>query len=118
MTFDHEGHIVVTPAEVEAMFRTDVDRLICTALLPGTPVVFATHDEFCRFRAMVAEELSVTRRASSFVEARRSGSASHRDRSRPGWRWRRIRTLISPSWTRTISIFLTLKSAGGNAIQQ
>jgi hypothetical protein len=59
MTFDHEGHIVVTPAEVEAMLRTDVDRLICTALLPGTPVVFATHDEFCRFRAMVAEELSV-----------------------------------------------------------
>jgi len=59
MTFDHEGHIIVTPAEVEAMLRTDLDRLICTVLLPGTPMVFAAYDEYCRFRGMVAEELSV-----------------------------------------------------------
>jgi hypothetical protein len=59
MTFDHEGHLIVTPTEVEAMLRADLDELICSVLLPGTPVVFATHQEFCRFRAMVAEGLSV-----------------------------------------------------------
>jgi hypothetical protein len=59
MTFDHEGHIIVTPAEVESMLRTDIDWLICTVLFPGTPIAFATYDEFCQFRAMVAEELSV-----------------------------------------------------------
>ena len=34
MTFDHEGHIIITPAEVELMLRTDIDWLICTEKLP------------------------------------------------------------------------------------
>jgi hypothetical protein len=45
MTFDSEGHIVVTPAEVEEMLRTDLDRLISTVLIPGTPTLFPTYGE-------------------------------------------------------------------------
>jgi hypothetical protein len=59
MTFDQEGHIVVTPAEVEALLRNHLDRLICGVLIPGTPAMFATWLEYCEFRAMVADELSV-----------------------------------------------------------
>jgi hypothetical protein len=59
MTFDQEGHVVVTPAELESKLRGDMDRLICEVLLPGTPAAFATYHEYCRFREMLAEQLSV-----------------------------------------------------------
>jgi hypothetical protein len=59
MTFDQEGHVVVTPAELESKLRGDMDRLICEVLLPRTPAAFATYHEYCRFREMLAEQLSV-----------------------------------------------------------
>lgn len=59
MTFDREGHVVVSPVEIEEMLRTDLHRLICTVLLPGTPSVFATYEEYCLFREMIADGLSV-----------------------------------------------------------
>jgi hypothetical protein len=59
MTFDQEGHVVVTPVEVQTLLHADLHWLICHVLLQGTPAVFATYNEYCRFRGMVAEDLAV-----------------------------------------------------------
>jgi hypothetical protein len=57
--FDNEGHVVVTPAEVEAALNADRARLVWDVLIPGTPAVFDTFDKYCQFRELVARELSV-----------------------------------------------------------
>lgn len=59
MTFDKEGHVDITPAEFERLLVRDLDYPICAVLVPGTPAVFSSNDEFCEFRNVVADGLSV-----------------------------------------------------------
>ena len=60
MTFDGEGHIAVSPQEIERAVRSgELRKLVDHTLLPGTPVAFVTYAEFCSFVAVVADGLSV-----------------------------------------------------------
>ena len=59
MNFDLEGHMCVTPAEVDALLRSNIPRLINEVLLPGTPMAFPAYSAYRRFLAHVAECLGV-----------------------------------------------------------
>jgi hypothetical protein len=49
MRFDDEGHILITPAEIQERAFSDPDGLINHALLPGTPAGFATYQHYVKF---------------------------------------------------------------------
>ena len=100
------------------MLRTDIDWLICTVLLPGTPIAFATYDEFCQFRAMVAEELSVHPSSIIFRGTTKIGFSLT---PRPEKAWMEVGAdsdvdlaVVDPDHFH----FLDEKCAGGNAIRQ
>ena len=59
MNFDDEGHICVTPREVQALAIADPQRLIQEVLIPGTPWAFPTHALYLRFLQYFADTLNV-----------------------------------------------------------
>src|SRR5207247_1885431 len=59
MEFDTEGHILITPWEVEQGAFDDPDGLISHGLLPGTPMAFPTYRQFCQFLNYLADETGV-----------------------------------------------------------
>lgn len=59
MTFDDQGHIIITPPEVQAQAFNDPDGLINHALLPGTPLAFSTYAHFTRFVDYLSERTGI-----------------------------------------------------------
>jgi hypothetical protein len=59
MQFDAEGHLLVTPAEVQALALSDRARLINTVLLPGTPRAIPTHAQHCELLGFIADKVGV-----------------------------------------------------------
>jgi hypothetical protein len=49
MVFDAEGHVVLSPSEVQELAFHNPDRLINHGLLPGTPMCFPTYDQYASF---------------------------------------------------------------------
>lgn len=49
MTFDDQGHILVTPSEVQRQAVADPDGLINHVLLPGTPLAFPSYERYAEF---------------------------------------------------------------------
>lgn len=58
MEISNEGHVRVSPREVCERLNQS-DRLINDVLIPGTPVVFPTHQQYCNFLASCADALGV-----------------------------------------------------------
>ena len=46
MTFDEQGHILISPLEVEKRAFDDPDGLINHALIPGTPLAFPSYSKY------------------------------------------------------------------------
>jgi hypothetical protein len=59
MRFDAEGHILVTPREVQEGAFRDPGGLINHVLLPGTPLAFSTYDLYRSFLAFFADRLRI-----------------------------------------------------------
>ena len=59
MQFDQEGHILVTPSDVERVGKEDRTRLINSFLLPGTPVAIPTHEQHCRLLHHFADNIGI-----------------------------------------------------------
>lgn len=58
MQFDSEGHVCISPREWQALLA-DPLRLVRDFWLVGTPWAFQTHDAYQKFRAFLADRLSV-----------------------------------------------------------
>lgn len=56
--FDAEGHVLLSPKHVEEGL-SDCDLLVTRWLLPGTPHLFDTYDDFHRFLLFIADELYI-----------------------------------------------------------
>src|SRR4051812_38951898 len=61
MSFDAQGHVLMTPRHLEAALRSPapLDDLIYGSCLRGTPHVFPTHDQYCRFVRHLSDALNV-----------------------------------------------------------
>lgn len=53
--FDDEGHILISPRELQRLAFSEPDRLINHFLLPGTPVAFETYAHYGRFVDYLSE---------------------------------------------------------------
>ena len=59
MHFDNEGHLVVSPREVQALAFSDKNKLINTVLLPGTPRAISTYSQYCRLLYHIADKIGI-----------------------------------------------------------
>lgn len=58
MKFDDQGHVLLSPLHVQAGLE-DQDSLTTRWLLPGTPHIFDTYDNYHRFLTFIADELYI-----------------------------------------------------------
>jgi len=56
--FDQEGHVVLSPKDVQDQLDK-CEALASQWLLPGTPLLFDTHANFHRFLSFIADELYI-----------------------------------------------------------
>src|SRR5690242_13772354 len=49
MKFDEQGHVLISPRDLQRQAFEAPDQLINHWLLPGTPHAFATYEKFIRF---------------------------------------------------------------------
>jgi len=59
MTFDEHGHILIGPREVQERAFDDPDGLINHALMPGTPMGFATYAQYCQFVDYLSDGMGI-----------------------------------------------------------
>lgn len=59
MQFDQEGHVRISPKDVEKMAFDEPDLLINHWLLPGTPLAFATSAHFARFLDYLTDKTGI-----------------------------------------------------------
>jgi hypothetical protein len=59
MTFDPEGHVIITPAEFQGRLDGAMGRLVNDILLVGTPAIFPTFAGYRDFLEQVADDLAV-----------------------------------------------------------
>jgi len=57
--FDDQGHLLVSPAEVQEGAISHPENLINRVLTPGTPLAIPTHEQHCRLLDYLAGELGV-----------------------------------------------------------
>lgn len=59
MVFNEEGHILISPRELQQFAFDDPDWLINHVLIPGTPLAFATYNRYARFIDYLSEETGI-----------------------------------------------------------
>lgn len=59
MTFDEQGHILITPREVQERAFENPDGLINHALLPGIPLALPTYAQYARFVDYLSERTGI-----------------------------------------------------------
>ena len=59
MTFDEQGHVLITPRELEKLAFENPHGLIDHSLLPGTPMGFPTYAKFTQFVDYLSENLGI-----------------------------------------------------------
>ncbi len=59
MFFDQEGHLIVAPAEIQALAFADRTRLINTVLIPGTPRAIPTHAQHGELLRHISEKMGI-----------------------------------------------------------
>lgn len=59
ITFDEQGHVLITPRVLEQRAFEDPDWLINHGLLAGTPAAFPTYIQYARFVDHLAEKLGI-----------------------------------------------------------
>ena len=59
MQFDSEGHALISPLELRALAFDNPNALINHWLLPGTPMAFATYDQYIRFVDYLTEKTGI-----------------------------------------------------------
>jgi hypothetical protein len=74
MQFDSEGHALISPLELRALAFDNPDALINHWLLPGTPMAFATYDQYIRFVDYLTDG-NGNRKGNHFGRQKGAGSA-------------------------------------------
>lgn len=59
MNFDHEGHIIVSPIEIQTMADADSAKLINSVLIPGTPRAIPTHEQHHDLLRYISEKIGI-----------------------------------------------------------
>ncbi len=74
MNVDGEGHILITPAEIQQRAALVTrHRLINDVLIPGTPFVFPKYDSYCDFLEFFSARLGIHPRSIGFCGSGKIG---------------------------------------------
>jgi hypothetical protein len=87
MKFDEQGHVLISPAEVQELVFSDPDMLVNHCFLPGTPLAFPTYEKYGHFVDYLTSETGIHPHHFLFRGSTKIGfSISPNSKKRKTWR--------------------------------